>query len=35
MTRPAIERCVKIFIVALAVTFGLTVVRVLTMLGVI
>lgn len=33
MTRPAIERCIKIFIVALIVTFVWTVSRVFTMLG--
>jgi hypothetical protein len=33
MTRPSIERCIKIFIVALIVTFGWTLTRVLTMLG--
>jgi hypothetical protein len=33
MTRPAIERCIWVFIVALVVTFGWTFTRVLAMLG--
>ena len=33
MTRPAIERCIWVFIVALIVTFGWTITRVLAMLG--
>ncbi len=33
MTRPAIELCIKVFIVALIITFGWTVTRVLAMLG--
>jgi hypothetical protein len=33
MTRPAIERCIKVFIVALVVTFGWTLTRVAAMLG--
>jgi hypothetical protein len=33
MTRPSIERCIKIFVVALIATFVWTVSRVLTMLG--
>jgi hypothetical protein len=35
MTRPAIEACIKVFIVALILTFAWTVTRVLTMLGLI
>jgi len=34
MTRPQIERCIKIFIVALIATFVWTVTKVLEMLGV-
>lgn len=33
MTRPAIEFCIKIFIVALIITFGWTLTRVASMLG--
>lgn len=33
MTRPAIERCIWIFIVALVLTFGWTLTKVLGMLG--
>ena len=33
MTRPAIERCIWIFIVALILTFFWTVVKVLEMIG--
>jgi len=33
MTRPAIERCIWVFIVALVLTFGWTITRVLAMLG--
>jgi hypothetical protein len=33
MTRPSIERCIKIFIVALIATFGWTVWKVGVMLG--
>jgi hypothetical protein len=33
MTRPAIERCIWVFIVALIITFIWTVVKVLAMLG--
>lgn len=33
MTRPAIERCIKIFIVALIATFIWTVIQVLGLLG--
>jgi len=33
MTRPAIELCIKVFIVALIVTFGWTLTRVAAMLG--
>lgn len=33
MTRPAIERCIKIFIVALCVAFVITVCKVCQMLG--
>lgn len=33
MTRPAIERCIWVFIVALVLTFGWTITRVLGMLG--
>ena len=33
MTRPAIERCIWIFIVALVLTFGWTVTKVLGLLG--
>lgn len=33
MTRPAIEACIKVFIVALVITFVWTIWRVLTMLG--
>jgi len=33
MTRPAIERCIWVFIVALIVTFGWTLTQVLGMLG--
>ena len=33
MTRPAIERCIKIFIVALIATFGWTLTQVAGMLG--
>jgi hypothetical protein len=33
MTRPSIERCIKIFIVALIATFGLTLWKVGEMLG--
>jgi hypothetical protein len=33
MTRPAIERCIWVFIVALILTFIWTVVKVLSMLG--
>ena len=35
MTRPAIEACIKVFLVALVITFILTVVRVLGMIGVV
>jgi hypothetical protein len=33
MTRPAIERCIWVFIVALSATFIWTVAKVFTMLG--
>jgi hypothetical protein len=33
MTRPAIERCIHVFIIALIVTFIWTVTKVLGMLG--
>lgn len=33
MTRPSIEFCIKIFIVALILTFGWTVTRVMDMVG--
>jgi hypothetical protein len=33
MTRPAIERCIWVFLVALILTFGWTVTQVLGMLG--
>jgi hypothetical protein len=33
MTRPAIERCIHVFIVALSLTFIWTVTKVLAMLG--
>jgi hypothetical protein len=33
MTRPAIERCIWVFIVALVATFGWTVTQVMKMLG--
>lgn len=33
MTRPAIELCIKVFIVALIITFGWTLTQVASMLG--
>lgn len=33
MTRPAIENCIKVFLLALIVVFILTVVKVVQMLG--
>lgn len=33
MTRPAIERCLWVFIIALILTFGWTLTQVATMLG--
>jgi hypothetical protein len=33
MTRPAIERCIRVFIVALIITFVWTITKVLGLLG--